>query len=581
MQDDQQRRILAFILCFALLILYKQFVFDPYFTQDASKFQNTAAPATQPPAPFQDPAANSQIAQTPSTTLPSAPPVELPAAPSTGYPSDSKLDEAGTYVIESPELRLEISRLGGRLRNVYLRHYREAVAKDSPPYNLVDHFELAPLPLGVYSGGESDAWVQYEVIEPAGLGVHSTVVISSDTRIVLRGELPDGRTLTKTLLLPAQGYLLDYRVETSAPAADGTRLELEWTRFLAEESDELTNHYNVSQISWFNGEKAQHQPLSGIEDQETVLGEVLWAGIGDNFFFASFISPGNPAYARVFNTSQLYRVRLSGADTLAEGKLYAGPKKYELLQDIGYELRRSVSFGWTAFVAAPLTAVLHFFYGIFGNYGLSIIALTLLVKAATYPLNSAAFKQMKAMQALSPELKRIQEGTKDKQQKQLEMMALYKKHNVNPLGGCLPMLVQIPIFFGLYTSLSHAVELRHAPFALWVNDLSAPERLHIFGIGIPVLVIIYMGCMLLQQWLTPTPNMDPTQRRIMMFMPLMFGFLFFTLPGGLTVYFLVNSIMSIAQQQAFYRSEPRMAMRVTAAAGIGLFAFAFVLTKIS
>jgi YidC/Oxa1 family membrane protein insertase len=163
---------------------------------------------------------------------------------------------------------------------------------------------------------------------------------------------------------------------------------------------------------------------------------------------------------------------------------------------------------------------------------------------------------MKDMQKIQPQLKRLQEQYKDDQGKlQKEMMELYKRHGVNPFGGCAPMVLQIPIFVGLYNALMHAIELRHAPFAFWITDLSAPERLMIAGWGIPVMTILMGGTMLVQQWLTPQQaGVDPTQRQVMMFMPLIFTYMFLNFPAGLVLYWLVSNLLGITQQYLMLRS---------------------------
>ena len=220
------------------------------------------------------------------------------------------------------------------------------------------------------------------------------------------------------------------------------------------------------------------------------------------------------------------------------------------------------------------------FYGIFGNYGLAIVTLTILVRLALYPLNSASFKQMKAMQDLKPEMDRIREEFKDKQEQQMQLMALYKKHGVNPLGGCAPVLLQMPIFLGLYSALMLAVELRHAPFAGWIVDLSAPEKLMVLGVGVPVMVILFVVSMMVQQWTTPS-QMDPTQKKVMMAMPLALGFMFAKFPSGLTLYWLTSNLISIGQQKGLYLSHDSgkaSALKITLSVSVVVFVLAYVVT---
>ena len=203
----------------------------------------------------------------------------------------------------------------------------------------------------------------------------------------------------------------------------------------------------------------------------------------------------------------------------------------------------------------PLLHALRFLNRVFGNYGIAIILLTTAVKILTIPLTQTSFKNMRAMQKLQPEMTKLREKFKDDPTAmQKEMMELYRRHRVNPLSGCLPMVLQIPIFIGLYNSLSGAIELRHAPFALWIRDLSSPDRLMVAGVGIPVLTLLMGATMLIQQWLTPQQG-DPTQQRVMMFMPLIFTFMFINLPSGLVLYWLVNNVLTIAQQYWMLRSS--------------------------
>jgi len=176
------------------------------------------------------------------------------------------------------------------------------------------------------------------------------------------------------------------------------------------------------------------------------------------------------------------------------------------------------------------------------------------VKAATAPLTRTTFRNMREMQKIQPQMAKLRERLKDDQLAfQKEVMELYRRHHVNPFAGCLPMVLQLPVFIGLYNTLSLAIELRHAPFALWINDLSAPDRLMVLGVGVPVLTLFMGASMFLQQWLTPA-QADPAQQRMMMFMPIVFTFMFFKFPAGLVLYWLVNNLLTIGQQYLMMRS---------------------------
>lgn len=228
------------------------------------------------------------------------------------------------------------------------------------------------------------------------------------------------------------------------------------------------------------------------------------------------------------------------AEVLA-ASFYAGPKIQSRLAEISDNLNLTVDYGFLWWISVPLFKVLDFLHGLVGNWGLAIILLTLLVKLALYPLSAAAYRSMANMRRMAPEMKRLQERYSDDRQKlSKEMMDLYRKEKINPLGGCLPMLAQMPVFLALYWVLYESVELRHAPFMLWIHDLSAIDPYF-------VLPLLMGATMFLQMQLNPAP-LDPMQAKIMKLMPIMFTVLFLFFPAGLVLYWLVNNVLSIAQQ---------------------------------
>jgi YidC/Oxa1 family membrane protein insertase len=221
-------------------------------------------------------------------------------------------------------------------------------------------------------------------------------------------------------------------------------------------------------------------------------------------------------------------------------------------------LERSIDFGYFAFVSLPLLYVLRFFHRFTGNYGIDIILLTVLIKLLLAPLTHKSFVSMKQMQKLQPQMERIKEKYKnDREALNKEIMELYRRNKVNPFGGCLPMLLQIPVFIGLYNALLTPIELRHTSF-LWIQDLSRPDweslpiQLAGWSFGIPVLTVLMGASMFVQQWMTPSAG-DPNQRRMMLMMPLIFTVMFVTFPAGLTIYWLVNNVLSIGQQYLINR----------------------------
>ncbi|MCF6331379.1 MAG: membrane protein insertase YidC [Sulfurimonas sp.] len=221
---------------------------------------------------------------------------------------------------------------------------------------------------------------------------------------------------------------------------------------------------------------------------------------------------------------------------------YIGQKEYKVLKNINPVLTNAIEYGWFTFASKPLFALLSWLYGIFGNWGWAIVALTLLIRLVLYPLTYKGMVSMAKIKEISPKIKEVQAKYKgDPQRMNAAVMDMYKKHGANPLGGCLPMLLQIPVFFAIYRVLLNAVELQGAEWALWINDLSRMDPTYI----LPILMGVSMY---FQQKLTPTTFTDPMQEKIMKFLPLIFTFFFLTFPSGLVLYWFVNNLFSIAQQ---------------------------------
>jgi YidC/Oxa1 family membrane protein insertase len=238
--------------------------------------------------------------------------------------------------------------------------------------------------------------------------------------------------------------------------------------------------------------------------------------------------------------------------------LYAGPQEQRRLQAAAPGLDLVVDYGFLAIIAWPLFWLLEKFFALSGNWGIAIILLTVLIKIIFFPLSAASYKSMAKMKLITPRLTKLREMyAHDRQKMNQAMMELYKTEKINPLGGCFPILVQIPVFIALYWVLLAAIELRHAPFVLWIKDLSALDPYY-------VLPILMTGTMILQTRMNPVPP-DPVQARVMQIMPYVFSIFFFFFPAGLVLYWLVNNILSIAQQwqiqRMFDRDKPAHAKR--------------------
>jgi YidC/Oxa1 family membrane protein insertase len=335
-------------------------------------------------------------------------------------------------------------------------------------------------------------------------------------------------------------------------------------------------------FSTLKGQEVEHTIFPSIEEAGLKTKDGLtWAAFSDQYFLSAIVG-NTPAPGRVgkvkIGDQELFVAQLSAPSGSAAFSVYAGPKDYRLLKELGHDLHRTVDLGFFSFLAQPLLWLLRQLNSLLNNWGLSIIALTLLLKAAFLPLTKASFTSMKAMQEIAPEIKALRERISDSTQLNQEMIALYKRRGVNPLGGCFPVLIQIPVFLGLYNALLHTIELRHAPFALWIHDLSAPEWLSLGFISVPVLVILMTALMVIQQALTPSP--DPTQKKMMMIMSLAFSFIFINFPAGLTLYWLINSLISVIQQKVITKGSRLSPALATAIGSIAIFGGAFILTKL-
>jgi YidC/Oxa1 family membrane protein insertase len=288
-----------------------------------------------------------------------------------------------------------------------------------------------------------------------------------------------------------------------------------------------------------------------IKEPQTFTGDLKWIAQEDKYFCAAIVPAGPVKQARAWTYKDAPLIAFQGNPGVNKFVLYAGPKEHDRLAKLGFGLEYIVDFGFFSIIARPLFWILKFFHGFIGNYGWSIILLTIVVRIPFIPLVNKGQTSMRKLQAIQPKMNEIREKyKKDPQKMQQEMMELYKKHKVNPVGGCLPMVIQIPVFFALYKVLLVAIELRGAPFVLWLTDLSAPDSLfgHIGGFSLGGPLPYLMGVtMFIQQKMTPT-GMDPKQQKLMLLMPVVFTFMFLNFASGLVLYWLVNNLLSIIQQ---------------------------------
>ncbi len=380
----------------------------------------------------------------------------------------------------------------------------------------------------------------------------------TDTSRIKQGEIVfttilDGLFIEKRFIFQERGYehlleiVLENRKETGIKIGDVRYI---WEGKVGDEKERKGIKNNVTALV---NKKFFKNP-----DSEDLSGKVRWIALGSQYFMVSFLNQEvhfNRGIAGKQTREDLPYMGLVKSDVfLSPGqkqryriKLFVGPKRYRLLKKSGEMMEKSIDFGLFSFLSVLFLHALTFFHKLTGNYGWSIILMTCFIQLFLSPLSRKSYKSMHAMKRLQPKIEALRIKYKDDPKRlNIEMMNLYKSAKVNPFGGCLPMLLQLPIFWALFMMLRNAVELRKAEFIFWVKDLSNPDTLFRIG-GLPLNVLpLLMGIsMLVQQKITTT---DPSQSKMMMFMPILFTFIFWNFPSGLVLYWLVNNILSILHQ---------------------------------
>jgi YidC/Oxa1 family membrane protein insertase len=446
---------------------------------------------------------------------------------------------------------------GARLESLQLKQHRSSVHSNSPWQETVVPGQGGELPFGVDLRGAgivlSDAGAGYQ-LDGSSLTLHGEE--SGSVEFVWETEQV---VLKKRFTFAGNRYGFGATIGATRIPAEYNELGLSWIK-LADQTGKGPVIFDRAFV--LDGRKLIEESFTHLADGKIIKGEkgdLTWSGFAGQYFLAAAVPPEGRTYRlwlklrdRTVEATLLFPIAAPTAEIPLD--VYVGPKDVDTLEDVGRELTRAVNFGFFSFIAVPLLHVLQFSHRFTGNYGVDIILLTVLIKILFIPLTNRSFKSMREMQKLQPQMAKIREKYKDSpEQMNKEIMEMYRRHKVNPLGGCLPMVLQIPVFVGLYEALSNAVELRHAPFMLWINDLSAPDRLGSIQLpfvdhpGVPVLTLLMGASMFLQQWMTPSVG-DPAQQRVMMIMPLMFTFMFVNFPSGLVLYWLVNNVLTIAQQ---------------------------------
>ncbi len=547
---DEHRSLLAAGLSFAVLIGW-------YFLFGQSQM-TAVAPATTTVAGAPSPETAAAQPQTPG----------MPAKNQTFAPKPET-----TTLRETLVKTLEWKSHGGRLSKAYLKKFHETVKKDSPPINLLPYEDEKSLQIVCRSCNAplpgDDFYQKVTSATGAAPGVSASPDVDSrgepdskdDKHIAFEGE-NEGLKITKSYEWDDTGYLLNLKVTVENKRSEEFQgqLGLSWTARQFPPPPPSTFNFlkgpgNHRGFVYKTGTKVVHKEKA--DEPIAVTGEIPWAGIADRYFLVSLISKrvSSDEFLSMKQDGDFLNMSLYPATVKipAGGRheelyaFYVGPKERASLAAAQVGLEDVIDYGWFAILALPILKLLQFFYVAVKNWGLAIILLTLFIKILTNPLTVKSMKQMREMQKLQPKINALKEKYKnDRQGLNAETMALFRQHKINPAGGCLPMLLQMPVYIVLYKVLYNSIELYHAPFFGIYRDLSAPDPYLIM----PILLGIMM---VLQQKLTPNPSADPTQKQMMMIMPIMFtGFMLF-LPVGLVVYIFVNTFFSVLQQWMYQK----------------------------
>jgi len=552
-----KKTLLAFALSFLILFGWS-FFFKPEQNQKPHQEKSPVVTSTEKAAPLPEKA-----------TAPPARPLSLA----------KEMAGKKTAPIPEKEIRVEtplyiavFSNVGATIKSFKLKRYRETVEKDSPPVELVN-----------LKKGMGD-FLRFSFANGVDKNDLSLAYESDRSNIrVMPGSAPAllrFRRLTSDKLMITQVYRFypdQYRIglQVQVQNLSQTPRERSFQTILnALPSKGKKRYYSYIGLMALSNGKMKKLKIKKKSKEKFVQGKIGWVAF-ENGYFMSAVVPETPVDGTftgrmlksgvLHGTFQPQPVKLGPSERVSTSySLYMGPHELQTLKHFGKGLDKAVNFGWTDIIARPLLYLLRFCYKYVHNYGVAIILLTILIKILFWPLTHKSYKSMKEMQKLQPRLAKLRKKHKgNKEQLNKEMMALYKTYKVNPMGGCLPMVIQIPVFFALYRILGDSIELRHAPFMLWINDLSAPDRLFHFAFkvpfmsppyGIPVLTLLMGASMFIQQKMTPTPG-DPSQAKIMMFLPIVFTVMFINFPSGLVLYWLVNNILSIGQQYRIIRDS--------------------------
>jgi YidC/Oxa1 family membrane protein insertase len=547
---DNQRLFLFVALSFIMLLLWQAWVEDYGPAPQVTDSGEVAAPA--------------------GDAIPATGGADIPAAATAGSASEATLPDAEvlaqgeTVVVETDLYRIHISTSGGDLRQVDLLDYPENTTADSPPFRLLNDSlpNLFVMQSGLRSttGTEPTHHITYRAQQ-----TRYTMPASANTlEIPLSWRSPEGVEIIKRYIFHRGSYVIDLEHEVrNGSGSDWTGREyrqLQRTQN-AEVGQSSFIHTYMGGVIYSPEEKYEKIKFEDMTKQDldrTITGG--WAAMLQHYFLGAMIPEPDEAdryYSKTLSNERYViglisppRTVATDASSVFKTRLYIGPKLQDEMKQVAPGLELTVDYGVLTVLAQPLFWLLKTIHRIVGNWGWAIVLVTVIIKLAFYKLSETSYKSMANMRRMAPRLQSLKERYGDDRQKLNQaMMELYKKEKINPLGGCLPIAVQIPVFIALYWMLLESVELRQAPFMLWITDMSAPDPFY-------VLPLLMGATMLIQQKLNPAP-MDPIQAKVMMVLPVVFTVFFAFFPSGLVLYWVVNNTLSITQQWVITRRIER------------------------
>jgi YidC/Oxa1 family membrane protein insertase len=534
----ERRVLLAIFLSFIVLYAYQALFVKPVPKPATAPAGSAAtpAPAAQPPAPVEsEPAVAAAVSATPLVG-----------------------DESERDVrVETHDVVAVFTNRGARLKSWRLKRYQDLKHE---PVELISHEfgDKQPLPFSLRVPSESQTKTLNGVLYSVAGAPDGGAPMTAPAQLTFEYRNSDGLRAVKQFRLEPASYVIAFGASVTENDRSLAPV-IQWGPALGD-VDLATGRAAVKARGLFSiANDVKRLTAADVAKQPTYQGDFQYAGVDDHYFMTTALSPGQSTITfQALSIPPPAGSKDAARDLMAYDidpgrrdqpvRFYVGPKDFDILAGIDRDLVRAIDFGMFAIIVVPLLRTLNWIHGYVGNYGWSIVILTVIINLIMFPLRQKQVVSMRKMQAIQPEVKAIQDryaklkaSDPAKQKMNQELMTLYRERGVNPAAGCLPMLLPLPVFFAFYALLQYSIELRGAPFLFWIQDLSRPDPYYVT----PILMGLSQ---VWQQWMMPAAGVDPAQQKMMMIMPVVFMFIFLTMPSGVVIYWIVNNLWGIGQQ---------------------------------